>query len=280
MVNRPSDERDRPDSTAPAESALEFLRESEQRHRLMLDHFLATVSHDIRTPLTPIMLWAQILDQEEVPDRALLRDGLDMIRKCTHEQHELIEDLVDTLRIMTGKLRIECRPTDLAALVQTTLDRTRPEAAQKELTLESSLDSQVGTVLADPRRLQQAIANVLNNAVKFTPHGGRISLHLRRDGETVEIQVSDNGIGLTPEFLPRIFNRFGHRENFAPSPGGGKGLGLSIARPLVELHHGTLTAQSEGVNRGATFTVRLPLASIESAFAKGLAPTAGRARTD
>jgi two-component system CheB/CheR fusion protein len=231
------------------------------------DHFLATVSHELRTPLTPMMLWAQILDREETPDRALLHEGLEMIRKCAEEQHELIEDLVDTSRIVTGKLRLELRPTELVSLVQSAIELARPAAALKNLTLQTSLDDKAGTVMVDPGRMQQVIGNLLNNAVKFTPDGGQISLQLRREGATIVIEVSDNGIGITPEFLPKVFSRFGQMEDSTTRVASGLGLGLSIARQLVELHHGTVTAQSDGADRGTTFVVKLPLPALSAAEA-------------
>lgn len=228
------------------------------------NNFLAHVAHELRTPLAPMMLWAHLLAREGEPDRALLLEGLGMIRQCAEELHELIENLVDTSRIVTGKLRLDLRPTDLASLVQASLDLAKPLAVSKGLALDAALDSTVGTVLADPARLQQVIANLLNNAVKFTPAGGRISLQLRRDAESVEIRVTDSGIGITPEFLPRVFLRFGQMEDSTKCVASGLGLGLSIARQLVELHHGTLTAQSDGPGRGATFSVRLPCAPLPS----------------
>lgn len=260
--------RDNTNQKLSAEALKQAKREAEAANAAR-DHFLATVSHELRTPLTPMMLWAQILDREETSDRPLLREGLEMIRKCAEEQHELIENLVDTSRIVTRKLRLDRRPTDLLPLVQTAVDLARPTATAKGLGLESSLDPSAGTGLVDPGRLLQVIANLLNNAVKFTPTGGKISLALRRTGETVEIQVKDNGRGITPEFLPRLFNRFDPMEDSTTRVASGLGLGLSIARQLVELHHGTITAQSQGEDCGATFIVTLPVPTLDSTAGVG-----------
>lgn len=226
------------------------------------DFFLANVSHELRTPLSAMLLWAKLLRSQKQIEPEQLREGLDAIVKSAEEQQALIEDLMDTTRITSGKMRLEMESFPLVPLVQKVINLTRPAASAKGLKLEIDLESAVGTVRADALRLQQILVNLLNNAVKFTPEGGRIKVTMRRVGTDVEIQVADTGQGISPEFIDRIFERFTQADNAAIRTNGGLGLGLSIARHLVQLHGGSITARSEGLAKGTTFTVHLPLPSL------------------
>jgi PAS domain S-box-containing protein len=226
------------------------------------DFFLANVSHELRTPLSAMLLWAKLLRSQKQVDPEQLREGLDAIVKSAEEQQALIEDLMDTTRITSGKMRLEMEAVPLTSLVQKVLNITHPAAAAKGLKLESELDPRSGTVWADGLRLQQVLVNLLNNAVKFTPEGGRITVTMRRLGSEVEIQIADTGQGISPEFIGRIFERFTQADDAAIRVNGGLGLGLSISRNLVQLHGGSITAQSEGLAKGTTFTVRLPLPAL------------------
>lgn len=232
------------------------------------DHFLATVSHELRTPLAAMMLWTKLLeDNDAAADPTRLREGLDAIRSCAEEQHELIEDLLDTSRIVAGKLRLELKVTDLLATVRAAVDSIRPGASSKNVFIEENLASDTGFVRADAHRLQQVVWNLLTNAVKFTPPGGRIRVGLRRQQDDVEITVADTGEGIAAEFLPQMFERFMQADESGKRTASGLGLGLSIAKQLVELHGGTIRAQSGGVGKGAEFKVWLPLPAIDPSIA-------------
>jgi PAS domain S-box-containing protein len=228
------------------------------------DHFLANVSHELRTPLSATLLWAKLLTATgpATPTPTQIREGLDAILKSSEEQQALIEDLMDTSRIVAGKLRLEPKEFDLAGLVINAAENIRPAANEKGVSLEVAVDPKAGNVSADPQRLQQVIGNLLNNAIKFTPDGGRVRLTLERRGANVTIKVADTGQGIAPEFLPRIFDRFTQAEDSTIRTNGGIGLGLSIVRQLVELHGGTITVESDGLAKGATFSVRLPLPRV------------------
>jgi PAS domain S-box-containing protein len=229
------------------------------------DFFLANVSHELRTPLSAMLLWAKLLSGKKRPSPRRVREGLEAIVKSAEEQQALIEDLMDTSRIAAGKMHLEMEAVSLVPLVQKAVDMIRLSARQKGLRLTQQLDARAGTVRADPLRLQQVMANLLNNAVKFTPEGGRVSVLMKRSGGDVEIQVRDTGQGISPEFIDRVFDRFTQADAAAIRANGGLGLGLSIARQLVLLHGGTILAHSDGPGKGTTFTVRLPLPAITRA---------------
>lgn len=229
------------------------------------DYFLANVSHELRTPLATIMLWAKLLAARENPDPAFLKDGLESIDKSAKEQQALIEDLMDTSKIVAGKLRLEFKEMDLNQLIRDAFTSINPTATEKGLTLDEKLDPGVGVVRADPRRLRQVLMNVLNNAVKFTAAGGHISVKSERIGAIVEIHVADTGRGISKELIDRVFERYLQVEPGSLPTSGGMGLGLAIARQLVESHSGTIRAYSEGLGKGTAFSIHIHLPRILSA---------------
>ncbi len=248
------------DATAEkrAEEALHQAKAAAEAANQAKDHFLATVSHELRTPLAAMLLWSKLLDDERIADPERLREGLEAIRKCAEEQQELIEDLLDTSRIVSGRLRLEIKATDLASVLRAAAEAIRPAAEAKGLRTDVLIDAQIGSVEADHHRVKQMIWNLLSNAVKFTPPGGKIILEARRLESDVAIRVEDTGPGIPPQRLPHVFDRFWQTANATSRVTGGLGLGLSITKQLVELHGGTIAVQS-GAGRGCVFTVRLPL---------------------
>ena len=228
-----------------------------ERSNRMKDEFLATLSHELRTPLNAIIGWIQLLAHDGVNERDGRR-GLDAIERNSRLLVQLIEDLLDMSRIELGKVRLDVQPVDLTAIIDATLAAAAPAAAAKPVALERRLDAAVGDVQGDPARLQQVLWNLVSNAIKFTPAGGKVTVSLRRAAGHIEIGVKDTGIGIDPEFLSQVFDRFRQADGSTTRRFGGLGLGLSIARQLTELHGGALMAESGGPNRGATFTIRLP----------------------
>ncbi|WNG31054.1 hybrid sensor histidine kinase/response regulator [Cystobacter fuscus] len=231
-------------------------QEAEEANRLK-DEFLATVSHELRTPLTAMLGWVQVLRNGNLPPEKRER-ALETVERNARAQGQLIEDLLDVSRIMSGKLKLDVGPVEMGHVVEQALESVRPAADAKGLRLQTALDS-TGHVMGDARRLQQVVWNLLSNAVKFTPKGGRVQVFVERRDSAVEITVADTGPGIAPEFLPHVFERFRRAEGALTRRAGGLGLGLSIVKQLVEMHGGTVAAFSEGVDQGATFTVRLPL---------------------
>jgi two-component system CheB/CheR fusion protein len=223
------------------------------------DHFLANVSHELRTPLSATLLWAKLLSDQKTVDPHMLKEGLEAINRSAKEQQALIEDLMDTAKIVAGKMRLEVVRFNLNTLIKTLLPPLRTTAAEKQLVILDALSDDVGIVEADPRRLQQVISNLINNAIKFTPNGGRITVSTERKDDAVEIHVVDTGKGIGAEFLSRIFDRFVQVDQATTPTASGMGLGLAIARQLVDLHHGTIRAESAGAGTGTTFIVLLPL---------------------
>jgi PAS domain S-box-containing protein len=221
------------------------------------DEFLATVSHELRTPLNAILGWSSILRRKDVPED--IERALTVIERNARAQARLIEDLLDMSRILSGKLRLEVRPTDVALAIADAIEAVRLAADAKGIALESRVDDEVGTILADPDRLQQIVWNLLSNAVKFTPKGGHVSLSASRDPSRVTIVVQDDGKGMPPELLPGVFEPFRQADASATRRFAGLGLGLSIVRQLVQAHGGSIRAESGGEGRGATFTVELPV---------------------
>lgn len=222
------------------------------------DEFLATLSHELRTPLNAILGWSQILRMAGLPPDEV-KHGLQTIERNAKLQAQLVEDLLDLSRITSGKLRLETRPVDLPIVLDAALDSVRPAAQAKGIRIIPLLDASASPVLGDAGRLQQVVWNLLSNAIKFTPSGGTVELILQRIGGRAEILVSDTGIGMKPDFLPHVFERLRQADASTTRLHGGLGLGLAIARHLIEAHGGTIEARSAGENRGATFIVTLPL---------------------
>lgn len=227
------------------------------------DEFLAIVSHELRTPLNSILGWAQILRTTKF-DKESFTHGLETIEKNAKAQAKLIDDILDASRIITGKLRLDVRPVDLASIIESAIDTARPAADAKSIQIKMSLESWAGLVSGDPNRLQQVIWNLLFNAIKFTAKSGQVEVRLRCTNSQVEVAVSDTGQGISAEFLPHVFDRFRQANSTSARKHGGLGLGLAIVRHLVELHGGSVHADSEGEGRGATFTVKLPLMAVHA----------------
>lgn len=235
--------------------------EAERANRLK-DDFLATLSHELRTPLNAILGWSQLLSRGGHDDPASVREGIEAITRNAHALTQLISDLLDVSRITSGKLRLELRLVDPAATIDAALETVMPAAQAKGIRIERLLSRDTGSIAADPARLQQVIWNLVNNAVKFTPRGGRITVRLRRADTHVQVTVSDNGEGINATFLPYLFERF-RQENATPKRNyGGLGLGLAIVKHLVEMHGGTVSAESEGEGKGSTFTLLMPITAL------------------
>jgi PAS domain S-box-containing protein len=248
-----------------AEEERRLLLESTQAARAeadaanrMKDEFLATLSHELRTPLTAILGWSHLLTDGKLDEQGSKR-AIETIARNARAQKKLIDDLLDISRIITGKLRLEVRPVNLAPMIEAIVDGVRPAADSRNIHLETALDARVSPISGDPSRVQQIIWNLLTNAVKFTPKGGRVQVRLERIDSHVEFAVKDTGQGIDPEFLPHVFDRFRQADSSRTRRHRGLGLGLSIVRELVELHGGTVTAHSTGEGEGTTFKVKLPL---------------------
>jgi signal transduction histidine kinase/CheY-like chemotaxis protein len=224
----------------------------------MKDEFLSTLSHELRTPLNAMLGWAQLL-MDGGKDEKMLRRGLQTIERNARAQSQLIEDMLDMSRLIAGKVRIEVDRTWPSDFIAAAVETVRPAALAKNVRLEMLIESHAGPLAADAGRLQQVMTNLLSNAIKFTPNGGSVRVSSRRVHETIVIAVSDTGIGIGPEFLPHVFDRFRQADSSSTRRHGGLGLGLSIARQLVELQGGQLTAASSGEGKGATFTLSMPL---------------------
>lgn len=246
-----------------AETTLKQAQRDTKNAHAAQDYFVANVSHDLRTPLATITLWTQLLRTKGNPDAALLKEGLEAIDLSVKEQQALIDDLIDTSRIVAGTLRLEFSETNLNQLVSDALATVTPFATAKGLSLKTVLDPEVGVVRADPRRLRQVLMIILNNAIKFTAAGGRISVKSQRNGNTVEIDVADTGRGISQELLAQVFDRhLPAGQNEGPASGRQS---LAIARQLVESHRGTIRAQSDGPGRGAVFSIGIHLPRIATA---------------
>ena len=231
--------------------------EAEAANR-MKDEFLATLSHELRTPLTSLLGWSSVL-REAKREEKVLNQGLDAIDRNARVQAQLIDDLLDVSRIVSGKLNLDVRPLDIASVTRAAINVVRPAADAKGITLDYRAQPGLGAISADSARLQQIVWNLLSNAVKFTPQGGKIAIHIEQNGSHARLTVQDTGQGIDPEFLPRVFDRFRQADSSTTRSFGGLGLGLAIVRHLVELHGGTVSAESEGVGKGATFSATFPL---------------------
>jgi signal transduction histidine kinase/ActR/RegA family two-component response regulator len=241
----------------------ELLVREREANRLK-DEFLATLSHELRTPLNAILGWTKLLRANAVPPAAIDR-ALEKVERNAQVQTRLVEDLLEVSRITSGKLRLELKPLDLVLLVNTAVDSIRPTAEARGVAVDRRLESYAMPTIGDPDRLQQVIWNLLSNAVKFTPSGGVVTVQLARKGIIDELSVSDTGIGIEQAFLPSVFDTFRQADASSTRTQGGLGLGLSIVRHLVEMHGGEVRADSDGLGKGATFTVRLPVRRIEQA---------------
>ena len=235
-----------------------------ERASRMKDEFLATLSHELRTPLSAILGWSHLL-RAKAADPDEIRRGLETIERNARMQTQLIEDLLDMSRITSGKVRLDVQLVQPSTFVEAALETVRPGADAKGLRLEAMIDPAAGPVSGDPGRLQQVTWNLVNNAIKFTPRGGRVQVVLSRVDSHVELSVADTGMGIDPALLEQIFDRFRQADSSTTRRFGGLGLGLSIVRNLVELHGGTVRADSEGAGKGSTFTVMLPIAIVRGA---------------
>ncbi|HEY0100890.1 MAG TPA: ATP-binding protein [Pyrinomonadaceae bacterium] len=222
------------------------------------DEFLATLSHELRTPLTAMLGWSRMLRTTKL-DEAVSAHALEIIERNAEAQVRLIEDMLDVSRIIAGKLRLEVQPFEPESVIKTAVDAVRPAALAKGIQIKCALDSKPTRFSGDQKRLHQVVSNLLTNAVKFTPEGGSVEVRLESTDALVWLSVSDTGQGISPEFLPHVFDRFRQADSGTTRTSGGLGLGLAIVRHLVELHGGTVRAESRGEGQGATFTVELPL---------------------
>jgi PAS domain S-box-containing protein len=251
------DERDRLLESAEAARA-----DAEAANRLK-DEFLATLSHELRTPLNAMLGWARILSTGAVGPEDL-REGLAAIDRNAKIQAQIVDDLLDISRVITGNLRLDVQRVNLLDVIAAALTTVMPAADAKGVQVKKVLDPLAGQVSGDPARLQQVVWNLLTNAVKFTPKGGRVQVLLERVNSHVELSVSDSGIGIKPEFLPHVFDRFRQADPSTTRRHGGLGLGLAIVKQLTELHGGTVRAKSPGEAQGSTFVVSLPIAIVHA----------------
>ena len=237
-------------------------REEAETASRMKDEFLATISHELRTPLTAILGWASMLTHGTLSPLQTRR-ALQVIEQSARSQAGLVDDILDTSRIITGRLKLDAHPVEIEKVFQAAIDVIRPSAEAKRITLQVVMEDREVIVFGDANRLQQVIWNLLSNAVKFTNEGGRVDTTLRRAEGQVEITVSDTGMGIEPNFIPYVFDRFRQADSTSTRKYGGLGLGLAIVRHVVEMHGGTASAESPGLGQGATFKVRFPIASPE-----------------
>jgi len=233
-------------------------RESAEESNRLKDEFLATVSHELRTPLTAILGWARLLESGSLDDE-ISRQAVETIWRNAKAQAQIVDDILDVSRIITGNLYLDLHPLEVVPVVETAINVVRPTAEAKSIRIDAELDNVPAVVLGDANRLQQVIWNLLSNAVKFTKSGGRVLVKLRQVGAAVEISVTDSGQGISRDFLPYVFDRFRQADSTTTRQHGGLGLGLAIARHLVEIHGGTIQAESGGEGKGSSFTIRLPL---------------------
>jgi signal transduction histidine kinase/ActR/RegA family two-component response regulator len=238
------------------ESERQARAQAEAVNRLK-DEFLATLSHELRTPLNAILGWSHLLASGRT-DPAMVERAIGIIRNNATSQSQLIEDILDVSRIIGGKLRLKIAPVALTDIIDSALDSVTPAAQAKAITIEREIED-IDPISGDPDRLQQVIWNLLSNAVKFTPREGRVAVRLVRQAGEVVLSVQDSGIGISPDFLPYVFDRFSQADGTATRRHGGLGLGMAIVRHLAELHGGTVGAESAGVGQGATFTLTLPM---------------------
>lgn len=236
-------------------------RQAEAANR-MKDEFLSTVSHELRTPLNAILGWTEVLT-DGGGDKAEVREGIDVIKRNVLVQAQIIEDLLDLGRIVSGKMVLNVEPADVGAIVNDAITSVRHAATMKGITIQPVIHDTKGSLLGDSKRLQQVVWNLLSNAIKFTPRGGRVMVTVIRVNSHIEIAVIDNGAGIPPEFLPRVFERFSQADSSTTRSAGGLGIGLALVKQLVEMHAGTVRAESGGAGKGAKFTVSLPIMATQ-----------------
>jgi signal transduction histidine kinase/CheY-like chemotaxis protein len=243
-------------------------RQAAEDSNRLKDEFLATVSHELRTPLTAILGWSRLLEGGTLDD-SVTQQAVEVIWRNAKAQAQIVDDILDVSRIITGNLYLDLNPVEVVPVVENAINVVRPTADAKGIRIEKYFDATPSMVSGDANRLQQVIWNLLSNAVKFTDGGGRVCVKVARIGPAVEVSVSDTGKGISKEFLPYVFDRFRQADSTTTRQHGGLGLGLAIARHLVEIHGGTINADSHGEGYGAAFTIRLPLIeSTTKAFAK------------
>jgi len=246
---------------AVALEAEQRARQDSEQANYLKDQFLMTVSHELRTPLTAIYGWARVLSAGPLPGDQHQR-AVEAVERNARAQAKLVDDLLDASRAMSGRLRIDARPIAVGDVLAAAAETLTPAIRAKRIQFQTNVAPDLGMLFADPDRLQQVVWNLLANAIKFTPEGGTVHLEANRTGEQIAITVRDSGVGIAPEFLPHLFERFWQQDAGARRQYGGLGLGLSIVRHLVELHGGTVSAESGGTGAGAVFTVVLPLRTL------------------
>jgi PAS domain S-box-containing protein len=237
-------------------------RQAEEVGRLK-DEFLATVSHELRTPLTAMIGWVGMLRSGKL-NEADIKIGLETIERNVKVQAQLVDDLLDVSRIVSGKMYLSIQPLRLHSVIEAAVEVIRPAAEARKIKLLMNVDRKAGRVAGDYNRLQQVVWNLLSNAIKFTPGGGQVQIQLERVGSSAQVTVSDNGTGIKADFLGAVFDRFRQADGSIARTTGGLGLGLSIVKSIVELHGGTVKALSEGAGKGATFAVTLPIEEGET----------------
>jgi signal transduction histidine kinase/CheY-like chemotaxis protein len=255
---------------AEARRGADELRQDTERLReagLLKDAFLATVAHELRTPLSAMLGWAHVLREEKVDETTSVR-ALDAILRNARAQMRLIADLLDISRIVAGTMQVEMQAVEPVAVIRAALETVRPAAESKGITLTSNVDAEAGPVTGDPSRLQQVLWNLLTNSIKFTPNGGTVAVRVQAVDGQVEVTVEDTGPGIPAAFLPHVFERFRQAGGQATRGKGGLGLGLAIARKVVELHEGTIVAANRDPGPGAAFTVRLPIKALRPGEAR------------
>jgi signal transduction histidine kinase/response regulator RpfG family c-di-GMP phosphodiesterase len=254
FIQRKRAERDREELLTREKS----LREKAEAANRLKDEFLATVSHELRTPLNSILGWSQIVLSDEVGSEER-KAGLETIYRNAKSQAQLIEDLLDTSRLISGNLMLNLGPAEVVAVTEAAIDVVRPAATAKDISIHTDYASNSVTITCDSHRLQQMVWNLLTNAVKFTPKGGTIDLRLQKSADSISIVVKDSGTGISPDFLPYVFDRFRQQDSTSTRKHEGLGLGLSIVKNLAELHGGSVSVNSEGSGKGAEFTLTLPM---------------------
>ena len=257
----------RADAEQAAAQNERLYRQAEESSRLK-EEFLATISHELRTPLSAILGWARMLRMGQLSPENSAK-ALDTIERNARAQSQLVDDLLDVSRIVTGKLRMDVRPADPNAFIDAAVEAVKPAADAKGVRVLKVVDTGAISIPGDPVRLQQVVWNLLSNAIKFTPRGGRVQIYSQRVNSHLEIIVSDSGQGISPDFLPHVFDRFRQADQKTSRQHGGMGLGLAIVRHLVEMHGGSVRASSEGEGKGATFTVMLPIAPVYQVDSSG-----------